>query len=119
MGTTVKRNKTVAEALQHVADHPQQSTPDTIDLPIWEMIALRLFHIANNPDVRVRGSLGKATRAQRIILDRLVGRRRAGTHPAQSNNEQLEFSDLTQGLLEEAAAAAAAQTAEETDDDEQ
>ena len=105
MEKTLKRSKTVQEALQFVADHPQQSVSATIDVPVWELVARQLFHVANSPDKRVRGSMARATRAQKMIFDRLVGRRRPGTHPAQASTETLEFADLTVGLLEAPAAA--------------
>ena len=95
----LKKHKTIQEALQYVADHPQQSTDVTLDAPVWELASRRLFHITNNPDSRVRGSMGRAVRAQKILLDRMVGRRRAGTHPAQSTTEGITFLDLT-GIIE-------------------
>jgi hypothetical protein len=97
---TLKRTKSVQEALQYVSEHPQQSSADTIDLPVWELVCRQLFHVANSPDKRVRGSMGRATAAQKMLLDRLVGRRRPGTHPAQSTTEGIEFTDLTVGLIE-------------------
>jgi hypothetical protein len=112
MAEALKRSKGVAEALQFVADHPVQSSPDTIDVPVWELIARQLFYVANNPDARKRGSMARATKAQRMIFDRLVGRRRPGTHPAQLAAEGLEFTDLTVGVLEAASAA-------ESDEEEQ
>ena len=88
------KGKTVAESLTYVSEH--QIGEITVDTPVWEIIGHTLFHIANNPDRRVRGSMGRANRARKIILERMVGRRRPGTHPAQANNEELEFVDLTQ-----------------------
>lgn len=96
----MKRHKTIPEALQYVADHPEQSQPDTIDVPVWELVARTLFDIALHPDRRVRGSMARANKAQKMIMDRLVGRRRAGTHPATVKEEAIEFVDLTQGVLE-------------------
>lgn len=89
------RHKTVKEALAYVAKHPDMTT-DPIDTPVWELVARILFDIANNPNPRIRGSLTRATKAQKIIADRLVGTRRAGTHPAQVREQQLMFVDLTQ-----------------------
>ena len=88
------RHKTVREALQHVADNPE-STRDPIDTPVWELIARILYDHANSPDARVRGSLARATRAQKMISDRLVGTRRAGTHPAQAREQTVMLKDLT------------------------
>lgn len=94
------RNKTIQEALQYVANHPDQSDKDTLDVPAWELVSRVLFHIANNPDRRVRGSMGRATRAQKLIMNRLSGRRRPGTHPAQVGADPLDFVDLTKPVLE-------------------
>lgn len=96
----MSRNKSVVEALTYVANHPEQSSEDTLDVPAWELISRTLFHIANNPDRRVRGSMGRATRAQKIIMNRLSGRRKPGTHPATTSSEPIEFLDLTEGVLE-------------------
>lgn len=101
---TIKRTKTVLEALQWVADHPLQSSVDTIDVPVWELVARQLYHVANSPDKRVRGSMNRATAAQKMLMDRLVGRRRPGTHPAQLSSDGIEFTDLTVGILAEARA---------------
>ena len=89
----LKRHKSIADALQYVADHPAQGAP--IDAPVYELVGRALFHVANNPDTKVRGSFAKANRAQKLILNRMVGRRRPGTHPAQARTEEIEFIDLT------------------------
>ena len=94
----LKRHKSIAEALQYVADHPAQGAP--IDAPVYELVGRALFHVANNPDTKVRGSFAKANRAQKLILNRMVGRRRPGTHPAQTRSEEIEFIDLTAGAGE-------------------
>ena len=86
---------TVREALQYVDRHPEWPTTPRLDMPVWELVARNLFDIANNPDSRVVGSINKSTRAQRIILDRLTGTRRVGTHPAVRNSKQIDFVDLT------------------------
>jgi hypothetical protein len=91
----LKRHKRIADALQYVADHPVRSTDAPIDTPVYELVSRALFHIANSPDSSVRGSMAKANRAQKLILNRMVGRRRAGTHPAQAQSEEIEFVDLT------------------------
>ena len=88
---------TVRQALQRVADG-KVSEEDPIDVKVSELICVALFSTANSPDARVKGSMRNATRAQRIILDRLVGRRRAGTSPVAARNNSLTFVDLTQGL---------------------
>ena len=88
------RHKTVREALQYVAENPDMKQ-DPIDTPVWELIARILYDIANSPDARVRGSMARATRAQRMISDRTVGTRRAGTHPAQAREMTVMLKDLT------------------------
>lgn len=93
----LSRHKTVRQALQYVEDNPEWPA-QRLDMPVWEFVARNLFEIANNPDTRVVGSLGRATRAQRIILDRLTGTRRIGTHPAVRSNKQILFTDLTAGI---------------------
>jgi len=95
MGTGMANRKTIRQALQYVDDNPDWPDTPRLDMPVWEMVARNLFDIANNPDTRVVGSMAKSTRAQRIILDRLTGTRRVGTHPAVRNSKQLNFVDLT------------------------
>lgn len=94
------KNRTIAEALQYVADHPDPGDVAPIDTPVHELVARTLFEIANTPDSRVRGSLTRATAAQKIILDRLVGTRRPGSHPAARRDDGITFVDLTAGVLE-------------------
>ena len=94
------KHKTIPEALQFVADHPRPSSDAPVDMPIWELVARKLFEIANQPNPSVKGSMSRATRAQKLILDRLVGRRRPGTHPAQVKGDEIEFVDLTVGVLD-------------------
>ena len=98
MSEKLAKHKTVREALQYVASCPQSRT-EPIDTPVWEAVARILFEIANTPDVRVSGSMMRATRAQKMISDRLVGMRRAGTHPAQARKQQVLFVDLGVGAL--------------------
>lgn len=90
----------IREALQKVADHPEYTTDALIDVPVHELVARTLFDIANSPDTKVRGSLSRATRAQKIIMDRLVGLRKAGTNPVAQAEAGLQFVDLTRGVLE-------------------
>lgn len=90
----LKRHKTIEEALQYVAANPARSTDAPIDAPVYELVGRALFQIANSPDAGVRGSLVRANRAQKLILDRMVGRRRPGTHPARAQNDKLTFIDL-------------------------
>lgn len=90
--------KTIREALQYVAEHPEPSG-DPIDMPVWELVGRQLYDIANRPDATVRGAMARATKAQQMILDRKVGRRRAGSHPAQQRANTIDFVDLTQGAI--------------------
>lgn len=92
-------SKTIREALVYVSNHPEPSG-DPIDMPVWEHICRALYEVANNPNPRQRGSMVKATRAQGMILDRAVGRRRAGTKVAQRKSHQITFRDLTDGAIE-------------------
>lgn len=95
----LSKHKGVREALQYVADHPElRQAP--IDTPVWELVARILFELANNPDAKVRGSMARATRAQKMISDRLVGTRRPGTHPARATRAEVTFRDLTEGAIE-------------------
>ena len=89
------KHKTIKQALESVVANPTMTT-DPIEAPIWQHVALTLFDIANKPDAKVRGSVARANRAQKIIFERLVGRRKAGTHPAQIKGDEIEFYDLTQ-----------------------
>ena len=88
---------TVRDALKRVADG-KSSGKDMIDKPAYELIAENLYVVANTPDPRVRGSMRRATAAQKIILDRLVGTRRPGTNPAAQKDVQINFRDLTAGI---------------------
>lgn len=95
MVTELKKHRSVHDALKYVSEHSTPSTEDQIQMPVYEAVARKLFSIANSPDPRVRGSEARATRAQKIILDRLVGRRAPGTAPAQGESDEIEFLDLT------------------------
>lgn len=94
------RHRGVREALRHVANNPEVTTAP-IDTPVWELIARILFEIANSPNAAVRGSMTRATRAQKMITDRMVGKRRAGSHPAQAKQHEVTFLDLTAGRINE------------------
>lgn len=92
--------KSVRESLQWVATHPLDPTVEPIDMPVWEHVGRTLFELANSPDAKVRGAMGRATKAQRMISDRLVGTRRPGTHPVVKKESTISFVDLTAGVLE-------------------
>lgn len=89
------RKMTVREALQHVADYPQPVDDEVITMHTGELICRTLYDLANTPDANVKGSLGRANRARRMIFNRLAGRRRAGTAPAVKKQQRLEMHDLT------------------------
>lgn len=93
------KNKTISEALRYVSTHPEPSNENLLVVPIHELVARKLFDIANYPDPKVRGSQARSVAAQKIIFDRMVGRRRPGTHPVQNNEDEIEFDDLTLGAL--------------------
>ena len=93
------KHKSVRNALLYVAAHPDWSGGRPVDSPIWEHVARALFDLANNPDTRVVGSVAKSVKAQKIILDRTTGTRRAGTHPAQRSKVQVQYKDLTGGAI--------------------
>jgi hypothetical protein len=90
---------TVRAALQAVADHPTMDTDVLLDVRVHELVARTLFEVANTPDERVRGSMSRANKARRMLMDRLVGKRRPGTAPAAKGETELEFEDLTMGAL--------------------
>lgn len=93
-------NVTIPQALQYVADHPVPATDAPIEMPVWELVSRALFQIANSPDAKVAGSMTRATAAQKIIFNRLVGLRRPGSHPAARKAEGIDFVDLTAGAVE-------------------
>ena len=92
-------NVSIREALEYVAEHPVMETDVLLDVKVYELVARTLYGMANNPDAKVRGSMRRASRAQRILLNRLVGTRRPGTHPAAREKTGLTFIDLTRGAL--------------------
>lgn len=90
------KNTTIQQALQNVADNPVLMTDEIIQVPVHELVCRTLFDISNKPDASVRGSYAKANKARKMILDRLVGRRKAGTSPVTNTHSPIEFLDLTQ-----------------------
>ena len=91
---------TIRQALQQVADNPTIKTDQLIELPVYELVCRSLFEIANGAQLSERGSLTRANVARNMIFNRLVGRRRAGSHPATQVAVQLEFVNLTGEVLE-------------------
>jgi hypothetical protein len=86
---------TIRQALQQVADNPTLKTDMLLDLPVYELVSRSLFEIANGAQLSERGSLNRANIARNMIFNRLVGRRRAGSHPATQAKVELEFVNLT------------------------
>ena len=95
----MSKQVSVRQALQYVADYPVPLTDEVIQMPVHELVARSLFDIANRPDAAERGSMTRANKARKMILDRLVGKRRAGSHPATRAKIEVEFLDLTGGEL--------------------
>ena len=85
----------IQQALQHVADNPVAATDDLLSIKTYELVSRALFEIANAPKADERGSLTRANSARHMIFTRLVGRRRAGSHPATKQKVELDFIDLT------------------------
>jgi hypothetical protein len=91
------KHVTVQQALQYVADNPRLATDEVTQVPVWELVSRSLYEVANNPDTNARGSFARANKARKMIMDRLVGKRRAGSHPATRQEVPIEFHDLTTG----------------------
>lgn len=91
---------TIRQSLQHVVDNPVLKTDELITLPAHELVSRTLFEIANGAQVSERGSMARANIARNMIFNRLVGRRRPGSHPATDRRPTLEFVDLTGEELE-------------------
>lgn len=85
----------IQQAMQMVADNPQMSDDNLLEHKVHELVCRTLFEIANEPQVKVRGSMAKANVARNMIFTRLVGRRRAGSHPATKQKAEVQFVDLT------------------------
>ncbi len=92
---------TIQQALTKVSEKWEAARDmDIIGTPVYELIGFTLFDIANSGDVRIRGSIRRSTRAQKIIMNRMVGLRRPGSRPITRENDGLEFVDLTVGVIE-------------------
>lgn len=95
--SALSRHKTIKDALDYIEAHPNwPADEDRFDMPVWEFVSRNLYDHAMGGDERVRGSMNRATRAQKIILDRTVGTRRQGTNPATKRSNEVKFLDLTQ-----------------------
>ena len=86
---------TIQQALQYVADHPELETDELITLPVHELVCRTLFEIANGASIAQPRTMAKANAARELIFLRLVGRRRAGSHPATRKKAMIRFADLT------------------------
>lgn len=92
---------TIQQALTRVSEKWESARDmDMIGAPVYELIGFTLFDIANSGDARIRGSIRRSTRAQKIIMNRMVGLRRPGSRPITRENDGLEFVDLTMGVIE-------------------
>lgn len=98
-GMGLKRVVTIRQAMQMVADRPEITTDDLISLPAHELVVRTLFEIANNANSTERGAASKANTARGMIFNRMVGRRRSGSHPATKKTLDIEFADLTGGEI--------------------
>lgn len=88
------KHRNVKEALEFVAKHPTPSR-SPIEMPIWELVCRQLFEAAHGVG-GTNTALKRSTTAQKIIFDRLAGKRKPGTHPAQSKaKRELKVLDLT------------------------
>lgn len=88
------RQVTIRQALQRVVDNPEIKTTMLLDLPVHELVSRTLFEIANSADINQRGSLTRSHKARDMIFNRLVGKRRAGSHPSQRKDMQVTFITL-------------------------
>jgi hypothetical protein len=85
---------TIRQALQHVVDNPELKTDVMLDVHVHELVSRTLFEIANGVQVNDRRTLARANVARTMIFNRLVGRRRAGSHPATANRVEVDFVPL-------------------------
>lgn len=88
------KHRTVKEALEFVSKHPE---PDRapIEMPVWELISRQIFEAANVVGGS-RVTMKRTATAQKLIFDRLAGKRKPGTHPAAAKTKrELKVRDLT------------------------
>lgn len=90
---------TIKTAMQYVADNPVMRSDDMLGLPAHELVVRTLFEIANSPS-ESPGSKAAANAARGMIFNRMVGRRKPGSHPATHKKVEIEFVDLTGGEIE-------------------
>lgn len=89
----------VRAAMAKASKQPIGLPDNLLIAPVHELVCRSLFMIANDPNPRRKGAMRRASTAQKMVLDRLVGRRRAGTSPVRKSRETLQFVDLTKGAL--------------------
>lgn len=95
------KNISVRKALDIVSKEPANNLYDvTLDTPVYLIISRILFDMANDPNPSVKGAMGRANQAQRMISLRTAGVRPAGTVPLTGEVETIEFLDLTRGAIE-------------------
>ena len=92
----MKKRTTVRQALQAVADNPHMLDDDLLQKPTHELVARALFEISNQPDANTRGSMARANKARKMLLERLTGTRRPGSTPVSKARTTVEILDLTQ-----------------------
>ena len=91
----------VKQALERVAQLPPlEEDADYTQVKVHELVARALFDIANNPNPKKPGAMARATKAQKMILDRMVGTRKPGSSPVGTGDSGIEFIDLTAGAIE-------------------
>jgi len=95
------KHATVKESLEATARTDRPMPDEWIQVPVHELVSLTLWSIANPASISTRGAVTKASKAQKMILDRIVGTRRPGTNPAARAEEAIEFIDLTEGAIKE------------------
>ena len=86
---------TIRQAMQQVANNPEIDKENLLDVHVHELICRTLFEIANGAQIQQRNSLAKANVARNMIFNRMVGRRRSGSHPATKTQVELTFKPLT------------------------
>jgi hypothetical protein len=93
----LKKHVSIRQALQYVANNPDLEDDDLISKPVHELVARTLFEHANTGHPSRRGSMARANVARKMIFDRMVGRKRPGSHPNADAPVEVEIEDLTGG----------------------
>lgn len=92
----MRKTVSIKQALQHVADNPVLKTDVLLEVRAHELVARTLFEIANGARAGDVRSQQRANAARELIFTRLVGKRRAGSHPATRSEVAIQIVDLTQ-----------------------